>query len=735
MSKNKSAKSISRKIPARAPRPPAARTAEPAGYASEILAELTRAATPLTPDELMARLELKKRERSAFDAALTVLEATGRVVQNRAGSLLVATKLSLVSGRIEGHRDGHGFLVPDEGGESIFIPSAEMRQVLHGDRAAVKATGRDQRGRPVGEIVDVLERGNRRVVGRLHAEHGVLFLVPEDRRIAQDILVPPTEAGKAKAGQIVSVELVAQPSRHAQPIGRVAEVIGNSEDPGMEIEIALRKFDLPYEFSRKALSQTKSLPEAVRVEDHAGRKDLRTRPLVTIDGETAKDFDDAVHAVREGKGYRLWVAIADVSHYVRHGDALDTDARERGTSVYFPRRVIPMLPEKLSNGLCSLNPDVERLAMVCEMAITPKGAVARYEFYPAVIRSHGRLTYTDVWEMLSTGNAQPGREDLLPHLKTLHDVFRVLFKAREQRGAIDFDSIETRMEFDARGKIARIVPETRNEAHRLIEECMLAANVCAGDFLVENGQSVLFRVHDVPAPEKVTMLRDFLAELGLNLGGGEKPRPKDYAELLVKIRERPDFTLLQTILLRSLKQAVYSPDNAGHFGLAFEAYVHFTSPIRRYPDLLVHRAIKACVEGKRYDGIDWEALGRHCSETERRADDASRDVENWLKCYFMQGHVGEVFEGRVTGVTGFGVFVTLEEYFVDGLVHISELGRDYFQFDAARHMLLGERTGQRFRLADRMRVKLVRVDLETRKIDLVPVDKLEPRGETPTPTR
>ena len=735
MSKNKSAKSTSRKIPARAPRPAAARSVEPAGYASEILAELTRAATPLTPDELMVRLELKKRERTAFDAALTVLEATGRVVQNRAGSLLVATKLSLVSGRIEGHRDGHGFLVPDEGGESVFIPSAEMRQVLHGDRAAVKATGRDQRGRPVGEIVDVLERGNRRVVGRLHAEHGVLFLVPEDRRIAQDILVPPTEAGKAKAGQIVSVELVAQPSRHAQPIGRVAEVIGNSEDPGMEIEIALRKFDLPYEFSRKALSQAKSLPEAVRVEDHAGRKDLRTRPLVTIDGETAKDFDDAVHAVREGKGYRLWVAIADVSHYVRHGDALDTDARERGTSVYFPRRVIPMLPEKLSNGLCSLNPDVERLAMVCEMAITPKGAVARYEFYPAVIRSHGRLTYTEVWEMLSTGEAQPGREDLLPHLKTLHDVFRVLFKAREQRGAIDFDSIETRMEFDARGKIARIVPETRNEAHRLIEECMLAANVCAGDFLVERGQSVLFRVHDVPAPEKVTMLRDFLAELGLNLGGGEKPRPKDYAELLVKIRERPDFTLLQTILLRSLKQAVYTPDNAGHFGLAFDAYVHFTSPIRRYPDLLVHRAIKACVEGKRYDGIDWEALGRHCSETERRADDASRDVENWLKCYFMQGHVGEVFEGRVTGVTGFGVFVTLEEYFVDGLVHISELGRDYFQFDAARHMLLGERTGQRFRLADRMRVKLVRVDLETRKMDLVPVGKLETNGETPASTR
>ncbi len=711
MSKNRSTTPKSRK------------SAAPAGYASAVLEELNRAAMPLMPDELVERLGLGKRERTAFEAALTVLEATGRIVKNRAGAVLAAKKLSLLSGRVEGHRDGHGFLVPDEGGESVFLSSPEMRQVLHGDRASVKVTGRDPRGRPVGEIVDVLERGNRRVVGRLHAEHGVLFLVPEDRRIAQDILVPPAEVGKAKAGQVVTVELVSQPSKHAQPIGRVAEILGNTEDPGMEIEIALRKFDLPYEFSKKALTQTKGLPDTVREEDAAGRKDLRKLPLVTIDGETAKDFDDAVHAVREGKGFRLWVAIADVSNYVRHGDSLDADAKERGTSVYFPRRVIPMLPEKLSNGLCSLNPEVDRLAMVCEMAITPKGAVARYEFYPAVIRSQARLTYTEVWKMLSESKATPGREPLLPHLETLHAVFKVLLQARELRGAIDFDSVETRMEFDARGKIARIVPEQRNEAHRLIEECMLAANVCAGDFLVDRGQPVLFRVHDVPAPEKVVMLRAFLAELGLNLGGGDKPRPKDYSELLAKIRERPDFTLLQTILLRSLKQAVYSPDNAGHFGLAFEAYVHFTSPIRRYPDLLVHRAIKACIANKKYDGIDWEDLGRHCSETERRADDASRDVENWLKCHYMQDRVGEVFEGRVTGVTGFGIFVTLDEYFVDGLVHISELGRDYFQFDQARHVLLGERTGKRYRLADRMKVKLVRVDLETRKMDLVPVDK------------
>ncbi|MGA7985652.1 MAG: ribonuclease R, partial [Burkholderiales bacterium] len=576
-----------------------------------------------------------------------------------------------------------------------------------------RITGRDPRGRPSGEIVEVLERATRRIVGRLHAEHGVMFLVPEDRRIAQDILVPPKEAGRAKAGEVVTVELVAQPSKHAQPIGRVAEVLGNYTDPGMEIEIALRKFDLPHEFSKKSLAAARALPEEVREEDLADRRDLRELGFVTIDGETAKDFDDAVHAVRDGRGFRLWVAIADVSHYVRHGEPLDADALERGTSVYFPRRVIPMLPEKISNGLCSLNPEVDRLAMVCEMMITPKGVVARYEFYPAVIRSRARLTYNQVWEWLSSGRAPA-------YLQTLYEVYGRLAEERRRRGAIDFETLETRMVFDAQGKIEKIVPEARNDAHRLIEECMLAANFSAGNLLSERSQPVLYRVHDVPAPEKVSALRDFLAELGLQLPGGEVPRPKDYAQLLDKIRSRPDFTLLQTILLRSLKQAVYSPDNAGHFGLAFEAYLHFTSPIRRYPDLLVHRAIKACLKGRRYEGVDWDALGLHCSDTERRADEASRDVENWLKCFYMKEHVGGVFTGAVTGVTSFGLFVTLDDYFVDGLVHISELGRDYFQFDPARHMLLGERSGQRFRLADRMKVKLVRVDLETRKIDFVP---------------
>jgi ribonuclease R len=688
----------------------------PSSYGEEILAALERAGAPLTLAELRAGLSIQGRERAAFNEALAALERAGRLVKNRAGSFLAAKRIDVIAGRIEGHRDGHGFLVPDDGSAQVFLPPAEMRQVMHGDRASVRIAGQDPRGRPAGSIVEVLERSNRRIVGRLHREHGVLFLVPEDRRITLDILIPPTDAGRAKPGQVATVELIAQPTKHAQPIGRVAEVLGNYTDPGMEIEIALRKFDLPNEFSKKSLAASRAMPEEVRPEDLKGRRDLRDMPFVTIDGETAKDFDDAVHAVREGKGFRLKVAIADVSHYVRPGEALDDDARERGTSVYFPRRVIPMLPEKLSNGLCSLNPNVDRLAMVCDMAIAPDGRVTRYEFYAAVFRSNARLTYTAVWEMISKAKANQ-------EINTLYDVYKALAQERSRRGAIDFETVETRMVFDANGKIERIVPEPRNEAHRLIEECMLAANVCAGNFLSERKHPVLYRVHDVPAPEKVAALRDFLAELGLALPGGEKPAPRDYAQILDKIKARPDFLLLQTILLRSLKQAVYTPENLGHFGLAFDAYVHFTSPIRRYPDLLVHRAIKALLSNQKYSGINWEEVGRHCSETERRADDASRDVENWLKCYYMQDHVGGTYEGRVTGVTSFGLFVMLDDYFVDGLVHISELGRDYFRFEPTRHMLLGERTGKRFRLADRIKVKLVRVDLESRKIDLVPVEK------------
>ncbi len=689
------------------------RAAPAAAHGPQILAALEKAGEPLTPKELAKRLRLEKREHNDFERAIQALERAGDIVRNRAGALLVARRIAVLAGRVEGHPDGHGFLRPDEPGEQVFLPPAEMRELMHGDRASVRVTGRDHRGRPTGVVVEVLERAKRRVVGRLLNEPGLLVLVPEDRRIAHDILIPPDEAGRAKVGEIVTVDLLSHPSKHAQPVGRVAEVLGHHADPGMEIEIAVRKFDLPHEFSKRALAAAKAMPEGVQPSDLQGRRDVRDLEFVTIDGETARDFDDAVYCRREGKGFRLWVAIADVSHYVRPGEPLDEDARERGTSVYFPRRVIPMLPEKLSNGLCSLNPDVDRLAMVCEMAITPKGEIAQYDFYNAVFRSRARLTYTSVWNQISGGKPEQKIADL-------YALFKVLAEARGQRGAIDFETIETRMIFDPKGKIERIVAEKRNDAHRLIEECMLAANVCAGRFIAKHEHPALYRVHDVPSVEKVGALRDFLAELGLQLPGGEIPRPKDYAQLLDKIQKRPDFALLQTILLRSLKQAVYSPNNLGHFGLAFEAYVHFTSPIRRYPDLLVHRVIKALLARKTYSTVDWDALGRHCSEMERRADDASRDVENWLKCYYMRDHVGKVFVGTITGVAAFGLFVTLDDYFVDGLVHISELGRDYFQYDGTRHVLRGERTAKRYRLADRMKVKLVNVNLDSRKIDLVP---------------
>jgi ribonuclease R len=585
-----------------------------------------------------------------------------------------------------------------------------------------RQSGLDRRGRPEGKIVEVLEHAHKQLVGRLYVEHGVLFAVAEDKRISQDFMVPPNETGGAKPGQVVTLEVVAQPSKHGQPVARVIEVLGDYADPGMEIEIALRKHELPHVFSPEVERLCDKLPDGVTEKDRRGRIDLRKLPLVTIDGETARDFDDAVYceAVRPG-GFRLIVAIADVSHYVRHDDALDREALGRGNSVYFPRRVIPMLPEKLSNGLCSLNPDVERLCVACDMQVDSHGDILSYRFYPALMRSHARLTYMLVGQMLDEprGGAARNHPELVPHLQQLQKVYRLLAKARERRGAIDFETIETAMIFDDQGKIERIVPVKRNEAHRLIEECMLAANVCASDFLRQNEQPMLYRIHEGPTPEKLQALHEFLKGFGLNLTGGDEPHARDYAKLLARVRDRPDAQLLQTVMLRSLQQAVYSPDNVGHFGLAYESYTHFTSPIRRYPDLLVHRAIKAVLARKRYEPGNWHELGAHCSMTERRADEATRDVAAWLKCYYMQDKIGETFEGSISGVTAFGAFVALDGVYVEGLVHISELGRDYFHYDAGKHQLMGERTKKRYRLGDRVRVKVARVDLDTTKIDFV----------------
>ena len=691
-----------------------------------ILSVLEQEGVPVEPERLSKLLEIRPDEEDNFTRRLNAMERDGQILRNRRGALCVVDKLGLIRGRVVGHPDGFGFLVPDDdGGGDLFLSPWEMTKVFHGDRVMARASGVDRRGRREGAIVEVLERAHARVVGRLHEEHGVCYLVPEDRRLTQDILIPREACNGAHSGQVVVAEIIEQPDRHVKPVGRIVEVLGNYADPGMEIEIALRKHDLPHVFPPAVEALAQKLPKAVRKSDWKGHEDLTQLPLVTIDGETAKDFDDAVYCEREGKGFRLWVGIADVSHYVKHGDPLDLEARVRGNSVYFPRRVIPMLPEELSNGLCSLNPQVERLCLTCEMAIGARGEIKDYRFYPAVMFSHARLTYTAVAAILADAKSAQAREHraLVPHLQNLDALFRVLLGARERRGAIDFESSETRMEFDDQGKITAIYPVQRNDAHRLIEECMLAANVCASDFLRSHEHPALYRIHEGPTPEKLEALRQFLREFGLQLGGGEEPHAKDYAKLLSEIRGRPDYQLLQTVLLRSLRQAVYSPDNVGHFGLAYEAYTHFTSPIRRYPDLLVHRAIKAVLLGEAYNPGDWAALGQHCSETERTADDATRDVEAWLKAYYMRDRVGEQFTGTISGVAAFGVFVALDQVYVEGMVHVSELGNDYFQYDAARHQMVGERTRKRFRLGDRIEVKLVRADLETTRLDFVLADK------------
>jgi ribonuclease R len=693
-------------------------------YVVQILAEEGR---PMTMEHLAQALDIREEEALHFERRLRAMERDGDLMRNRRDAYIIPEKVALIRGRVEGHPDGFGFLIPDEGGADVFLGPRQMRDVLHGDRAMVRISGTDRRGRPEGQIVEVLERGNSRIVGRVIQEHGVLIVAPENKRIARDILLAPGGRKKVKSGDVVVVELIEQPSRYSQPIGKVVEVLGQYADPGMEVEIALRKHDLPHEFSADSKAQTRKLPDTVRKKDMAGREDIRHLPLVTIDGETAKDFDDAVYCERQGRGYRLLVAIADVSHYVEPGSALDHDAQERGNSVYFPRRVIPMLPEKLSNGLCSLNPQVDRLCMVCDMSISPTGAIKEYRFYPAVMFSHARLTYNQVAAALFDQDAEALAVvgERLPDLQNLDKLFRVLLKARAKRGAIDFETTETRMIFNDAGKIDRIVPESRNDAHRIIEECMLAANVCASEFLARHKHSALYRVHEGPSAERLKQLRSFLGEFGLDLGGGDEPSASDYAKLLTKVKGRPDEQLLQTVMLRSLRQAIYSPDNVGHFGLAYESYTHFTSPIRRYPDLLIHRAIKAVLKGKKYSPGDWEAIGLACSQTERRADEATRDVEAWLKCFYMQDRIGEVFTGSVSSVVPFGLFIALDDVFVEGLLHISELGEDYFQYDESRHELYGERTGKRFRLSDRITVKLMRVDLETTKIDFRLVTEAE----------
>ncbi len=711
-----------------------------------VLLALTSAGAPLKPEELAQKLNLPP-DGETLERVLAELERSGQVVRNRAGLLLITARANLLAGQVQGHRDGFGFLIRDDGGPDVVLSQLEMSKLVHGDRALVRVTGTDRRGRPEGEIVDVIERRTHRLVGRLLNERGVSVVVPEDQRIRHDILVPPNSGAGARDGQVVVVELVQQPQRNLQAVGRVVEVLGEIDDPGMEIEIAVRKFGVPHVFPDDVLSAARGLPREVRRADQKGRVDLRDVALVTIDGEDARDFDDAVYCEADGRrGWRLIVAIADVDHYVQSGTAIDREALNRATSVYFPRRVIPMLPEELSNGLCSLKPAVDRLVLVCDMTITKGGAVRGYQFYAAVMHSHARLTYDEVWEALSNPRSRAAERHapILPRLHALHDAYRAFARARAERGAIEFETTETRIVCDANGRIERIVAKVRNDAHRLIEECMLAANVCAADFLTRKRQSALLRVHEGPAPAKLEALRATLKLFGLQLGGGESPQPSDYAQLIERIRGRPDAALLHVLLLRSMQQAHYSPHNVGHFGLAYGAYTHFTSPIRRYPDLLVHRTIRAILAGAKYvppaaPGTDgelapmarWEQLGIVCSACERRADDASRDVEAWLKSYYVRERVGETFSGSISAVVAFGLFVVLDELYVEGLVHVSELGGEYFHFNEAAHELRGERTGLRYRLGDRLTVQVARVDLEARRIEFRMLKPGEGRAPAP----
>ncbi|MET0507359.1 MAG: ribonuclease R [Burkholderiaceae bacterium] len=710
---------------------------------------------PVSLQALAEGMGVNGEEDVGLRRRLGAMQRDGQILQNRKGGFMVVNRLDLIAGRVTGHRDGFGFLVPDDSSGDVFLSPREMQKVMHGDRVLVRKIGTDPRGRPEGAIVEVTARAHHQLVGRLINERGVLLVAPEDHRIKHDVMIQPGATLGAVPGQVVSVEITEPPSVNAPPIGRIIEVLGELDDPGMEIEIAVRKFDVPHIFPDDVLAETARLPDKLRPTDYRGRVDLRDVPLVTIDGDDARDFDDAVYCEPAGNGWRLLVAIADVGHYVQAPSATDREAQSRATSVYFPRRVIPMLPEKLSNGLCSINPGVDRLVLVADMMVDGRGRIKAYQFYPAVMHSHARLTYDEVWGILSGGDpiAIERRRVLRGPLNDLHALFRQLAKARQERGAIDFDTVETRIVCDPAGRIQSIVARTRNDAHRLIEECMLCANTCAADFLTRRKHPGLYRVHEGPTPDRLARLRQFLSGLGLGVGqGAADPTPKDYQQLSERIAGRPDATLLQTMMLRSMQQAIYTPINSGHFGLAYNAYAHFTSPIRRYPDLLNHRAIKALLRSERYrpqvattslaplpaphvgDGEadeaasngPWAQLGIICSFNERRADDATRDVEAWLKCQYMRERVGEQYRGRITGVAPFGIFVTLETLYVEGMVHVSELGAEYFQYSDTAHELRGERTGMRYRLTDEIDVQVSRVDLEGRRIEFRLVDRAAP---------
>uniref|UniRef100_Q0HYX0 Ribonuclease R n=1 Tax=Shewanella sp. (strain MR-7) TaxID=60481 RepID=Q0HYX0_SHESR len=691
--------------------------------------------SPITRDSIAAALQIHDEEQlEALRRRLRAMERDGELVFTRGQSYGLPEKMDLISGTVLGHREGYGFFKPDEGGDDLFISNRDMLMYFHGDKVLAQKAGMDRKGRREARIVRLIQPRSAAIVGRYHVDSGMAFVIADDKRITQEILIASEDRNGARQGDVVVVELTRRPGRFVKAAGKVTEVLGKQMAPGMEIEIALRNYDLPHTWSAAIEKKLRRIPDEVTEADKVGRVDLRNLPLVTIDGEDARDFDDAVYAeAKPSGGWRLWVAIADVSYYVRTDSALDTEARARGNSVYFPSQVIPMLPEKISNGLCSLNPDVDRLCMVAEMTISARGKLSGYKFYPAVMHSHARFTYTQVAAMLEGGPIAPEHEALFPHLQCLQSLYLALDEQRAERGAIAFETLETQFIFNDQRKIDKIVPRARNQAHKIIEECMILANVSAAKFVKKHKGEILYRVHESPSEQKLANFKEFLAERGLSMGGGLEPTPADYQNVMLQIADRPDAELIQVMLLRSMRQAIYTPDNEGHFGLALEEYAHFTSPIRRYPDLVLHRVIRYLLAkekgeanekwtpdgGYHYQLDELDQLGEECSTTERRADEATRDVSDWLKCEFMQDHVGDTFEAVIASVTNFGLFVRLNDLFIDGLVHISSLGSDYYQFDPMRQRLIGEHTGQVYQVGDPVTVKVAAVNLDDRQIDLM----------------
>ncbi|MDR9469369.1 ribonuclease R, partial [Marinospirillum sp.] len=707
-----------------------------------ILQCLEEAGRPMTHEQLCQAYGMSNENSiEALRRRLIAMARDNQLFSNRRGAYALISKLDLIKGKVQAHRDGFGFLVPEGGGGDLFLHNKQIRKVWDGDLVLAREVSKDGRGRREGVIVEVLERGVTQLVGRLKFQSsGFALVIPENPSLHHEVLVPPDQLMGAKEGEMVQVEILEHPAARKKVAGKIVEILGDFMSAGMEIEVALRSYDLPFEWPDEVTRQAEGLSDQVSEEDKKNRVDLRKLPLVTIDGEDAKDFDDAVYCEKSTTGgWKLWVAIADVSHYVRVNSPLDNEARKRATSVYFPGRVIPMLPEALSNGLCSLNPQVDRLCMVCEMNISKQGKLTRYKFYEGVMRSQARLTYTQVGALLEEPESETAQylyeqhSKILPGLYELHQLYKALRAERDQRGAIDFETRETRIVFGDDSKIEKIIPVVRNDAHKIIEECMLVANVATARFLEKHELASLYRVHEGPKAERLETLRAFLGELGIHLGGGDKPTPQDYQEVFSVIRDRPDADIIQTMMLRSMRQAVYTPVNEGHFGLAYPAYAHYTSPIRRYPDLLVHRAIRGLLRsGKPTNNVErlettpteklekWLPytpqqmleLGEHCSMAERRADEAVRDVTDWLKCEFLSDHVGEVFMGRVASVVGFGLFVELNDFFVEGLVHISSLPGDYYRFEPEKQRLRGERSGRSWRLGDQVEVIVSRVDLD-----------------------